>query len=629
MIGTKFRPRRSVHSFRFGSDVQMSLGTIPIRIPTGHDTFLKLFVDVVPIDVPFLLGLDVLKREQIYPNTVDNKLVCKSQNWEVDLRLKFGHMYYDWSQTPIMFTRKELVRFHKHFFHPSSSKLFDLIKRAKPDEAHAETRKTLEDISRVCKTCQHLNHKTHRFRVSMPKDCVFNEELALDLVFLDGSAALHVVDTRTHFSAAVFLTSQSVDGVWDAFITAWATVYTGYPNVIRADQGSIFTSPRWKKLMDATGITLQLSGIESHNSIGAGERYHAPLRRIYHKIIFDFPQLNKDIALNFAVKAMNDTMGPEGLVPSLLVFGVLPRFPASSNDLPNQEDRMRALTAARAEMESISCQLKLQHAMLSKLPPACDLTLAVGDKVLISREKSTVAQGPFEIVEVDGKQVYVLDDKGVRKQFSLAQVHPYYENPNETCFANLHDVLVNFASDASHPNDVTNSCSASPPDANSGKWTSHTLEGNGHSNIHLTQDIPSRDSRASSNAAIEAKRKEIAGLISRNTWKIVCETDLPRDANVLGGRFILTLKEAGTEKEFYKARYVVQGHRDKEKAFLVHNSTTLQQQSTKLILSLAAVFGFRIWNQDVTQAYTQSALKLMRTIFLRPPRESHERRAIF
>lgn len=65
----------------------------------------------------------------------------------------------------------------------------------------------------------------------------------------------------------------------------------------------------------------------------------------------------------------------------------------------------------------------------------------------------------------------------------------------------------------------------------------------------------------------------------------------------------------------------MKGRKDSEKAFLVHNSATLHQSSTKLLLSLSAIIGFRVWNQDITQAYTQSALALMSTIFSQPSKK--------
>jgi hypothetical protein len=115
--------------------------------------------------------------------------------------------------------------------------------------------------------------------------------------------------------------------VWYAFLECWETLCPGHPDKTRTDQGTQFKSPRWKELMDATGIELILLGVESHNSIGLGERYHGPLRRIYQKIRYDYPNLNPDISLRLAVKAMSDTMNPEGLVPFYLVFCIMPRFP--------------------------------------------------------------------------------------------------------------------------------------------------------------------------------------------------------------------------------------------------------------------------------------------------------------
>jgi hypothetical protein len=140
--------------------------------------------------------------------------------------------------------------------------------------------------------------------------------------------------------------------------------------------------------------------------------------------------------------------------------------------------------------------------------------------------------------------------------------------------------------------------------------------------ILVSETISSTDPRSLSPEAAAAKRKEIAGLIARNTWKTVCKRDVRDSANILGGRFILTIKDVNTGNEFFKARQVVQGYKDREKAQLVYNSTTLMQSSTNLILSFAALFRFRVWNQEATQAYTHSALALMRKSFYNPQRKT-------
>jgi hypothetical protein len=63
----------------------------------------------------------------------------------------------------------------------------------------------------------------------------------MDLLWLDGEPALHVVDTATRFGAAVFLEGQDVEHVWAAFLSCLALVYTGYPKKSRTDAGTIFT----------------------------------------------------------------------------------------------------------------------------------------------------------------------------------------------------------------------------------------------------------------------------------------------------------------------------------------------------------------------------------------------------
>lgn len=212
-------------------------------------------------------------------------------------------------------------------------------------------------------------------------------------MWLAGKPALHVVDTHTHFSSAIFLSGKSTKDVWNAFLVSWASMYLGYHDKLRVDQESIFKSREWMQLCAEAGIDVDLSGIESHNAIGVGERYHAPLRRIFNRVRENSPALDAEICLKIATKAMNDTMNPEGLVPSLLVFGTLPRFPPSSTSLPTHNNRMQAMATARIEMTNITAKLRVQQALRAKLPPQPNTTCDPAILFMYTANVSTNGEG--------------------------------------------------------------------------------------------------------------------------------------------------------------------------------------------------------------------------------------------
>ncbi len=65
----------------------------------------------------------------------------------------------------------------------------------------------------------------------------------------------------------------------------------------------------------------------------------------------------------------------------------------------------------------------------------------------------------------------------------------------------------------------------------------------------------------------------------------------------------MTIKNVEQDFPIYKARFVVQGHRDSAKASLEPNTTTICQNPVRLIASIAASLNWRIWTHDVNQAY--------------------------
>jgi len=321
--------------YRFGRGRDKAIGTMDIDVPLGSTFIMRLTVDVVDLNVPFLLGLDVMDKYRLYVNTVSNHLVCVKEGVDLPVVRKYGHVYYDWDMATF-YSFSELQRIHKHFFHVLPEHLYALMRRAKDKDAVPATLKKLQDLTDACDVCQRHAVAPRRFRVGMPnEDTRLSQLVYVDLMWIEGKAALHVVDKDTCLGAAAFLNEgQTTDAVWEAFQRIWVTPYIGYPAEMHVDQGSNLTSARWSALAEAAGIKMRASGIESHNSLGAGERYHAVLRDLYQRVRASHPNIAAKSSLTLAVWAMNQTIGPQGLSPMLLVFGVHPRISVGTEDLP-------------------------------------------------------------------------------------------------------------------------------------------------------------------------------------------------------------------------------------------------------------------------------------------------------
>jgi hypothetical protein len=77
----------------------------------------------------------------------------------------------------------------------------------------------------------------------------------LDLFWLDGKPALHVIDRGTSFSAAPILNGLSVFDVWSAFVLCWSYSLVGNPRSMLTDQYSVFLAHDWGNVCTAAGIS--------------------------------------------------------------------------------------------------------------------------------------------------------------------------------------------------------------------------------------------------------------------------------------------------------------------------------------------------------------------------------------
>ena len=198
-------------------------------------------MDVIDLDIPLLLGLRELRDHQLLVDYLDNTLLNRRLGWKTRLTDKFGHLYWELSVQESFYSQSEIERMHRHFFHPSSKKLYDLLKKSEIGQATENLKGLIDSVTTACQKCKEFSSKPFRFRASLPdNDVVYNHELAIDLLWLSGSPVLHVVDTHTSFQNAIFIEDKSPEGLWRAFTECWSTVYLGFPNVLRVDQEASF-----------------------------------------------------------------------------------------------------------------------------------------------------------------------------------------------------------------------------------------------------------------------------------------------------------------------------------------------------------------------------------------------------
>jgi hypothetical protein len=259
----------------------------------------------------------------------------------------------------------------------------------------------------------------------------------------------------------------------------------------------VFSSAAFGQTCAAHEITMKTTGVESHSSLGVGERYHASLRRIYQKLREENPGVERVVLLQCAVFAMNSTLGTDGFVPILLVYGQLPRVPSLASIPPlTVKQIFSRMTTARAEYEKWVSQQIVATGLSKKPPESDDRIYAACEQVNVYRERHRAWTGPHKIISVDGKDV-VLELSNGHQHFNVAIFKPSMTQTTE---------------------------------------------------IRWTEVLQPNDPRRVSENMTSAIRAELMGLTERGTFKLVELADEP-DKNVIPTKCVLSIKhEDGNEK---------------------------------------------------------------------------------
>lgn len=79
----------------------------------------------------------------------------------------------------------------------------------------------------------------------------------------------------------------------------------------------------------------------------------------------------------------------------------------------------------------------------------------------------------------------------------------------------------------------------------------------------------------------------------------------------------MPIKNLGIQIKGYIERFIVQGHKEREREYLVNISRTIRYRSVHLMVSLTAAINFKIQSQDVTKAYIRGH-DLKRAVYVKP-----------
>src|SRR6266516_285391 len=423
---------------QFGIGSTSSIGSVMVNTPVGSIEF-----HIVKADTPFLLCLADMDALEVYYNNLRNVLIAPTKS--VPVFRRFGHPFLLWEeslqsfiahsfdQNPCYLTTTELRRLHRRFGHPSVDRLYKVLERSGHDDIDKQA---IDHLTKYCSHCQKHGKSPGRFKFALreDQDSDFNHSIFVDIMYIDGKPILHVIDEATRFQAARWLQNISAKHTWDVLRLCWIDTYIGPPDCIIHDAGKNFVSREFRQYATSMAISTKSVPVEAHWSIGMVERAHPILRRAY-KIITEELQgsgTTKEMALQMAVKAVNDTAGPDGLVPTLLVFGAYPRMSELDPPAPSITLRATAIRKAMEEVSKIRAKRQVEDALNQRNGPSVGgiHELPLNSDVLVWREGNTGQSGkwtgPFKLLEVDRETCKVQLPSGTT-DFRTTTVKPYLQ----------------------------------------------------------------------------------------------------------------------------------------------------------------------------------------------------------
>jgi hypothetical protein len=202
-----------------------------------------------------------------------------------------------------------------------------------------------------------------------------------------------------------------------------------FSNVNITDAGTNFVNNEFVNNARILAIEIEKIPIKAHHSIDKVEKYHGPIYRAFEIITANLGNdITPDNALQMAVKAVNDTAGPNGLFPTLLMFGTYPRLSPSSPPSPSITARAAAVRKAMAEVRKLKAERQIAEALATRNGPSVAevAQLPLQNKIRIWRKNGGWA-GSYKLVAHNNSgNACIINVNGKPTNFQITSVRFYY-----------------------------------------------------------------------------------------------------------------------------------------------------------------------------------------------------------
>jgi hypothetical protein len=201
----------------------------------------------------------------------------------------------------------KLRQLHRRFEHSFIMKLHNLLKRFD----HDVEKIVLKKLIKFCIFCQKYVKSSERFIFTLKDEISFNYSVIVDVMYIENSLILHVVDDATRFQIAKWLQNISAKHIWEMLRLCRIDVYLNLSDHILIDVDKNFASRKFRQFAISMTIIIKAVIVEAHWSIEVVKRYHAELRRAYQMIFEDLnteSTISKEIVLQMTVMIQSISM---------------------------------------------------------------------------------------------------------------------------------------------------------------------------------------------------------------------------------------------------------------------------------------------------------------------------------